>query len=94
MTDPLVIADLSRHIEAQADEEGARIVAATKTYNPYGLLWFFQTMTATYGPGQASWLRSHPLDAQRVADLQHLFGTDVATFSEFKDTNARDAAYW
>jgi beta-barrel assembly-enhancing protease len=87
-------ANLSRHIEAQADEEGARIVAATKTYNPYGLLWFFQTMTATYGPGQADWLRSHPLDAQRVADLQRLFVTDTATFAAFTDTHARDVAYW
>lgn len=87
-------ANLSRHIEAQADEEGSRIVAATKTYNPYALLWFFQTMTATYGPGKAEWLRSHPLDAQRIADLQHLFATDTATFSGFTDTHAREVAYW
>jgi predicted Zn-dependent protease len=87
-------ANLSRHIEAQADEEGARIMAATNTYNPYGMLWFFQTMTATYGPGQPGYLRSHPLDAQRIDDLKHLFATDTATFGRFKDTQQRDAAYW
>jgi len=64
-------ASLSRHIEAEADEEGARIMAASNTFNPYGLIWFFQTMSATYGPGQNNYLRSHPLDAQRIADLQH-----------------------
>ena len=54
----------SRHIEAQADEEGARIMAATGQYNPYGMVWFFQIMSETYGPGQNSWLRDHPLDIE------------------------------
>jgi beta-barrel assembly-enhancing protease len=85
--------NLSRHIEAQADEEGSRIVAATNQFNPWGMVWFFQTMTATYGPGQASWLRSHPLDAARIADLQRLFVQDT-TFGNFHDTGRRDVAYW
>ncbi len=42
----------SRHIEAQADEEGARIMAATGQFNPWGMVWFFQMMTETYGPGR------------------------------------------
>jgi predicted Zn-dependent protease len=87
-------ANLSRHIEAQADEEGSRIVAATNTFNPWGLVWFFNTMTATYGPGEASWLRSHPLDAARIADLKRLFAEDRPTFAAFHDTGRGNVAYW
>jgi predicted Zn-dependent protease len=84
----------SRHIEAQADEEGARIMAATGQYNPWGLIWFFQIMTSTYGPGQATWLRNHPLDKERVDDLEHEFAADPATFGKYVDTHQRDVAYW
>lgn len=84
----------SRHIEAQADEEGARIMAATGQYNPWGMIWFFQVMTATYGKGEASWLRSHPLDQQRIDDLEHEFRTDTATFGKYTDTEQRDVVYW
>src|SRR5579871_4434418 len=87
-------ANLSRHIEAQADEEGARIIAATNVYNPYGMIWFFQKMSATYGKGQANWLRDHPLDVQRIDDLKHLFASDPATFGKFTDTQQMDVAYW
>lgn len=87
-------ANLSRHIEAQADEEGARIVAATNTYNPWGMVWFFQIMTATYGPGQASWLRDHPLDQARIADLERIFRDEPQTFDRYKDTQQKDIAYW
>jgi predicted Zn-dependent protease len=87
-------ANLSRHIEAQADEEGARIIAATNVYNPYGLIWFFEKMTATYGKGTAGFFTDHPLDQQRIDDLKHLFTTDVATFGKYKDTQQRDVAYW
>jgi predicted Zn-dependent protease len=84
----------SRHIEAQADEEGARILAATGQFNPWGMVWFFQIMTATYGPGQASWMRNHPLDEQRIDDLVNEFHNDPATFGKFKDTQQKDVAYW
>ncbi|GAC1407780.1 MAG: hypothetical protein NVSMB64_15020 [Candidatus Velthaea sp.] len=87
-------ANLSRHIEAEADEEGARIMAATNTFNPYGLIWFFQTMTSTYGPGQNSYLRSHPLDAARIENLQHQIASNPQIFGKFKDTQQRDVAYW
>src|ERR1700737_1299610 len=63
----------SRHIEAAADEEGARIMAATGQFNPWGMVWFFQTMTETYGPGQNFWLRDHPIDEARIANLEHQF---------------------
>jgi predicted Zn-dependent protease len=84
----------SRHIEAQADEEGARIMAATGQYNPWGMVWFFQTMTETYGAGQNSWMRSHPLDEARITDLQNQFNADPATFGKWKDTKQKDVAYW
>jgi predicted Zn-dependent protease len=87
-------ANLQRHIEAQADEEGARIIAATNTFNPYGMIWFFQTMTQTYGAGQAAWSRSHPLDQARIDDLRNLMAADPQTFGKFKDTQSREVAYW
>jgi predicted Zn-dependent protease len=87
-------ANLQRHIEAQADEEGARIIAATNTFNPYGMIWFFQTMTETYGTGQADWSRSHPLDQQRIDDLRNELAADPQVFGKFKDTQQREVAYW
>ncbi|GAC1582831.1 MAG: hypothetical protein NVS3B7_18230 [Candidatus Elarobacter sp.] len=87
-------ASQSRHIEAQADEEGARIVAATGQFNPWGMIWFFQTMSETYGAGQNSWLRSHPLDEQRITDLENQFRNNPGVFGKFKDTKQRDVAYW
>jgi predicted Zn-dependent protease len=84
----------SRHIEAQADEEGARIMAATGLYNPWGMVWFFQTMTETYGPGQNFWLRSHPLDNQRIVDLENQFKANPAVFGKYTDTKQKDVAYW
>jgi beta-barrel assembly-enhancing protease len=87
-------ANLSRHIEAQADEEGARIIAATNAYNPYGMIWFFQTMTEAYGPGQNHWLIDHPVDANRIADLQRLFRENPQIFGKFSDTKQKDVAYW
>ena len=87
-------ASLSRHIEAEADEEGARIMAATNTFNPYGLIWFFQTMTETYGAGKHNYLLSHPLDAKRIEDLQRLLASNPEVFGKFKDTQQRDVAYW
>ena len=84
----------SRHIEAEADEEGARIMAATGQYNPYGMVWFFQIMTETYGPGQNSWLRDHPLDEARITDLQNQFKANAAIFGKYTDTKQKDATYW
>ena len=84
----------SRHIEAEADEEGARIMAATGVYNPWGMVWFFQTMSETYGKGQSSWLRSHPLDELRITDLEHQFAANPEIYGKWKDTKQRDVAYW
>jgi predicted Zn-dependent protease len=84
----------SRHIEAQADEEGARIMAATGQFNPWGMVWFFQIMTESYGPGQNFWLRDHPLDQARITDLGNEFRADPATFGKYKDTQQKDVAYW
>ncbi len=88
------MASLTRHIEAQADEEGASIIAATNDFNPYGLIWFFQVMSRTYGAGQKSWLRSHPIDAERIADLQNYMAARPAIFGKYKDSAAIDVAYW
>jgi predicted Zn-dependent protease len=86
--------NLSRHIEAQADEEGARIVASTGTLNPYGMIWFFETMKRVYGNHGAYWEQNHPFDDQRITDLLNEFKNDPATFGKFKDTRAGDEPYW
>ncbi len=87
-------ANISRHIEAQADEEGARILAATNDFNPYGMIWFFEKMIKEYGDTGAYWQRSHPFSSARIADLQHLFASDPATFGKYDKTNRRDEVYW
>jgi predicted Zn-dependent protease len=86
--------NISRHIEAQADEEGARIAAATNELNPYGLIWFFRRMTEVYGSKGSLWLRSHPFDEARIADLENLFASAPQTFGKFESTDKRDVAYW
>jgi predicted Zn-dependent protease len=58
------------------------------------MVWFFNTMTATYGSGSAGWMRSHPLDQQRIDDLEHLFSADAATFGKYTDSHQGDVAYW
>jgi predicted Zn-dependent protease len=87
-------ASLSRKIEAEADEEGARIVAATNTYNPYGMIWFFETMSETYGKGQATWLTDHPLDDARITDLTNEITKNPQIFGKFVDTKQREVTYW
>jgi predicted Zn-dependent protease len=84
----------SRHIEAQADEEGARIMAATGVFNPWGMVWFFQIMTESYGPGQNFWLRDHPLDQSRIDDLQNEFHSNPDVFGKYIDTKQKDVTYW
>jgi predicted Zn-dependent protease len=84
----------SRHIEAQADEEGARIMAATGQFNPWGMVWFFQIMTEEYGPGQNFWLRDHPIDEARITDLEHQFKSNPEVYGKYKDTQQKDVAYW
>jgi len=87
-------ANTSKHIEAQADEEGARIMAASKTFNPWGMVWFFQIMSEAYGPGQANWLIDHPIFPDRIADLEHEIASNPAVFGAWKDTKQKDAVYW
>ena len=89
-----VDANVSRHIESQADWVGADIVASTGVLNPYGMIWFFEKMTKMFGPGQNYWLRNHPLDATRIAGLKQHFAENPAVFGKFKDTQALDEVYW
>ncbi len=87
-------ANISRHIESQADWVGANIVAETGKYNPWGMIWFFEKLTKKFGPGQASWLQDHPLDATRIAGLKAHFKANPQLFGKFKDTEALDTVYW
>jgi predicted Zn-dependent protease len=86
--------NLSRHVEAQADEEGARIVAATGELNPWGMIWFFDTMKKLYGNHGAYWEQNHPFDDQRIADLIAEFKADPGTFGKFSDTKRGNDVYW
>lgn len=87
-------ANISRHIESQADMVGSEIVAETGVLNPWGMIWFFEKMTREFGPGQTSWLQNHPLDATRIAGLKEHFKQNPALFGKFKDTEAIDEVYW
>lgn len=86
--------NLSRHIEAQADEEGAHIAAATGVLNPWGLVWFFKILQSKYGDKGAFWERDHPFDSARIADLEKLFAANPQTFGKFTDTKAENEVYW
>jgi predicted Zn-dependent protease len=87
-------ANLSRHIEAQADEEGALIIVATHEFNPYGLIWFFNTMIKTYGETGSYWLRSHPFSSARIADLNNLFAANPQIFGKYDKTDKTNEVYW
>lgn len=89
-----VDANVSRHIESQADAVGSEIVAETGVLNPWGMVWFFEKMTKEYGPGQNSWLMNHPLDATRIAGLKEHFKQNPQLFGKFKDTEAVYEVYW
>jgi beta-barrel assembly-enhancing protease len=89
-----VDANVSRHIESQADMVGSEIEAETGVLNPWGMIWFFEKMTRTFGPGQASWLQNHPLDSTRIAGLKEHFLQNPQLFGKFKDTEAIDEVYW
>lgn len=89
-----VDANISRHIESQADWVGAEIEAETGILNPWGMIWFFEKMTREFGPGQNYWLRNHPLDATRIAGLKEHFKQNPQLFAKFKDTEAIDEVYW
>lgn len=86
--------NLSRHIEAAADEEGARIIAGTNDFNPHGMIWFFHTMIKTYGDNGSYWQRSHPFSSARIADLNNLFATNPQLFAKYDATDKTDEVYW
>lgn len=89
-----VDANVSRHIESQADHVGADIVAETGVLNPWGMIWFFEKMTKEYGPGQNYWLMNHPLDSTRITGLKEHFKQNPQLFAKFKDTEAINEVYW
>ena len=86
--------NLSRHIEAQADEEGARIMAATGVYNPYGMIWFFEKMIKEYGDRGTYWLRSHPFSSARITDLKNLYAANPQIFGKYDKTDREQETYW
>jgi len=86
--------NISRHIEAQADEEGARIMVATNEFNPYGMVWFFSTLIKTYGDNGTFWQRSHPFSSARIADLNAMFAANPQLFGKYDKTDKANEIYW
>ncbi|HMD03245.1 MAG TPA: M48 family metalloprotease, partial [Candidatus Baltobacteraceae bacterium] len=86
--------NVSRHIEAQADEEGARIIAGTNDFNPHGLIWFFNTMIKAYGDSGTYWQRSHPFSSARITDLNNLFAANPQLFAKYDATDKTNEIYW
>ncbi len=86
--------NVSRHVEAEADEEGARIMASTSGLNPYGLIWFFESLIETYGQKGTFWQRSHPFEDRRIVDLQNLFKASPELYGKYDKTNRRGQEYW
>jgi predicted Zn-dependent protease len=58
------------------------------------MIWLFEKMEKKYGPGGNYWLRSHPLDAVRIAGLKEHFEKNPQLFGKYKDTHAVDEVYW
>jgi len=76
-----------------ADEEGARIMAATGQFNPWGMVWFFQIMTRrTARSGFLAARSSARPGAHRRSHKRVPRHPDV--FGKYKDTQQKDVAYW
>ena len=69
--------NFSRAAEREADRVGLQILQHTN-YDTSGMVAFFgrlQTASRTYNDGAPSFLRSHPLTSERIADIQGRIGT-------------------
>jgi predicted Zn-dependent protease len=71
-----MISGYSRKQEREADEEGARMMAAAGL-DPHALPQFFAVLQheGREIPGALSWLASHPATTDRIADLERLIPT-------------------
>lgn len=59
----------SRNHESEADHMGL-VFAAMAGYDPNAAVAFWQRMAAASNNTTPAWLRTHPTDAQRIADIQ------------------------
>lgn len=80
----------SRDVESAADITGADVCAASG-YNPWGLVWLFQSFDAADTAQLPQLLSDHPDNAHRVAALKEHFRTNPSVFSPFPSdvTSAR-----
>jgi predicted Zn-dependent protease len=80
--------NFSRQQEYQADHEGS-ILAAKANYNPYGMIWFFQTLQKLYGnSGFESYVQDHPSTADRIHRLQQFFNANPSKFGTWSNNRA------
>jgi predicted Zn-dependent protease len=75
-------ATYSRAVEQNADTGGAQICAQSG-YNPWGMVWLFQTFAASKTTPTLEMLQDHPNDANRIATLENLFRNNPATYGRF-----------
>jgi predicted Zn-dependent protease len=78
--------NFSRQQEYQADHEGV-ILAAKAAYNPWGMIWFFRTLSRTSGSsaGFEQYVQDHPATPDRIKRLEAFFASDPARFGKWKD---------
>jgi beta-barrel assembly-enhancing protease len=78
--------NFSRQQEYQADHEGV-ILAGKANYNPWGMVWFFRTLSKLSGnsSGFEAYVQDHPSTPDRISRIQQFFGSDPAQFAAWKD---------
>jgi predicted Zn-dependent protease len=75
--------NFTRDQEYAADVFGADI-AAKAGFDPWGTVWFFQTLVHVNGDsGYEQYLQHHPSTSDRIAHIEKHFASDPATFGHY-----------
>ena len=77
--------NFSRAQEYQADHEGV-ILAGKASYNPWGMIWFFQKLEKLYGDaGFEQYVEDHPSTNDRIKRIEDFFASDPAQFGKWQN---------
>lgn len=75
--------NFTRQQEYAADQEGLKL-AAKAGFNPWGTVWFFQTMETMYGDaGFEQYVQQHPSTKDRIARVQATIDGDRRTYGKW-----------
>jgi len=77
----------SRGAEENADTTGARICAQAG-YNPWGMIWLFQSFSRANTGGAFEMLSDHPNDSHRISRLEALFKAEPGRFARFSSNRS------